>query len=110
METVGEIMEKLIQKVLVQRGECPECGQPLYGWRTKNPDGSERCKPTCMQCGYKALRVQEDLQTERIYNESLKARAINFSKVVLLCLIKRCLIAHCRIIKLSIKKQDKRLK
>ncbi|HAV0196048.1 ATP-binding protein, partial [Enterococcus faecium] len=75
METVGEIMEKLIQKVLVQRGECPECGQPLYGWRTKNPDGSERCKPTCMQCGYKALRVQEDLQTERIYNESLKARA-----------------------------------
>ncbi|HFC9359873.1 TPA: ATP-binding protein, partial [Enterococcus hirae] len=29
METVGEIMEKLIQKVLVQRGECPECGQPL---------------------------------------------------------------------------------
>ncbi|MEY8638016.1 ATP-binding protein, partial [Enterococcus hirae] len=80
METVGEIMEKLIQKVLVQRGECPECGQSLYGWRTKNPDGSERCKPTCIQCGYKALRVQEDLQTERMYNESLKARAINFFK------------------------------
>ncbi len=80
METVGEIMEKLIQKVLVQRGECPECGQPLYGWRTKNPDGSERCKPTCMQCGYKALRVQEDLQAEQMYNESLKARAINFFK------------------------------
>ena len=80
MENVGEIMGKLIQKVLVQRGECPECGQPLYGWRTKNPDGSERCKPTCMQCGYKALRIHEDLQAEQMYNESLKARAINFFK------------------------------
>lgn len=80
MESVREVMEKLIQKVLVQRGECPECGQPLYRWRTKNSDGSERCNPTCMSCGYKALRVQEDLQTERIYNESLKSRAINFFK------------------------------
>ncbi|HBK5271941.1 TPA: ATP-binding protein, partial [Enterococcus faecium] len=37
-----------------------------------------RCKPTCMSCGYKALRVKEDIQTERIYNDSLKARALSF--------------------------------
>ncbi|MDQ8250583.1 ATP-binding protein, partial [Enterococcus faecium] len=36
------------------------------------------CKPTCMSCGYKALRVKEDIQTERIYNDSLKARALSF--------------------------------
>ncbi len=31
-----------------------------------------------MSCGYKALRVKEDIQTERIYNDSLKARALSF--------------------------------
>ncbi|HBL2107618.1 TPA: ATP-binding protein, partial [Enterococcus faecium] len=55
-----------------------ECSEPLYSWRAKNKDGSERCKPTCMSCGYKALRVKEDIQTERIYNDSLKARALSF--------------------------------
>ena len=71
-------MEKLIRRVLVQSGKCPECSEPLYSWRAKNKDGSERCKPTCMSCGYKALRVKEDIQTERIYNDSLKARALSF--------------------------------
>lgn len=80
MESVGEIMEELIRKILKQNGKCPECNEPLYSWRTKNKDGSERCKPTCMKCGYKSLRVQEDLQTERIYNDSLKARALDFFK------------------------------
>ena len=49
MESVGEIMEELIRKILKQNGKCPECNEPLYSWRTKNKDGSERCKPTCMK-------------------------------------------------------------
>ncbi|HAQ9471783.1 TPA: ATP-binding protein, partial [Enterococcus faecium] len=78
MESLASTMEKLIRRVLVQSGRCPECSEPLYSWRGKNKDGSERCKPTCMSCGYKALRVKEDIQTERIYNDSLKARALSF--------------------------------
>ncbi|HAR1750607.1 ATP-binding protein [Enterococcus faecium] len=78
MESLANAMEKLIRRVLVQSGKCPECSEPLYSWRAKNKDGSERCKPTCMSCGYKALRVKEDIQTERIYNDSLKARALSF--------------------------------
>ncbi|HGF7833649.1 TPA: ATP-binding protein, partial [Enterococcus faecium] len=57
MESLANAMEKLIRRVLVQSGKCPECSEPLYSWRAKNKDGSERCKPTCMSCGYKALRV-----------------------------------------------------
>lgn len=74
MESLANAMDKLIRRVLVQSGKCPECSEPLYSWRAKNKDGSERCKPTCMSCGYKALRVKEDIQTERIYNDSLKER------------------------------------
>ena len=83
MESLANAMEKLIRRVLVQSGKCPECSEPLYSWRAKNKDGSERCKPTCMSCGYKALRVKEDIQTERIYNDSLKARALSFFQAFL---------------------------
>lgn len=55
MESLANAMEKLIRRVLVQSGKCPECSEPLYSWRAKNKDGSERCKPTCMSCGYKAF-------------------------------------------------------
>ncbi|ELB20265.1 hypothetical protein OIS_04416 [Enterococcus faecium EnGen0035] len=47
MESLANAMEKLIRRVLVQSGKCPECSEPLYSWRAKNKDGSERCKPTC---------------------------------------------------------------
>lgn len=48
MESLANAMEKLIRRVLVQSGKCPECSEPLYSWRAKNKDGSERCKPTCI--------------------------------------------------------------
>ena len=80
MQSVAFEINKLIDKVLVKRGICPECDEPLYSWRTKNPDGSDRCAPTCMRCGYFDLKRKEDHQTARIYNESLKAQAINFFK------------------------------
>ncbi len=51
MESLANAMEKLIRRVLVQSGKCPECSEPLYSWRAKNKDGSERCKPTCMVDG-----------------------------------------------------------
>lgn len=35
MESLASTMEKLIRRVLVQSGKCPECSEPLYSWRGK---------------------------------------------------------------------------
>ena len=80
MESIAKGMQILIEKVLIVSGECPECGGNLYGYRAKNKDGSERCAPTCMKCGFYDLKRKEDIQTERIYNESLKNKTLNFFK------------------------------
>lgn len=80
MESIAKGMQILIEKVFIVRGECPECGGNLYGYRAKNKDGSERCAPTCMKCGFYDLKRKEDIQTERIYNESLKNKTLNFFK------------------------------
>lgn len=80
MESLVAGMQILIEKVLVVRGECPDCQKPLYGYKEKNKDGSERCAPVCMACGYYDMQRKEDRETERIYNESLKNKAINFFK------------------------------
>lgn len=80
MESLAAGMQIQIEKVLVVRGECPDCQKPLYGYKAKNKDGSERCAPVCMACGYYDMQRKEDRETERIYNESLKNKAINFFK------------------------------
>ncbi|MGG5376005.1 DNA replication protein DnaC [Enterococcus sp. DIV0213j] len=80
MESLAKGMQLLIGKVLVVKGDCPECGEPLYGYRAKNVDGSERCAPTCMKCGFYDLKRKEDLQTEKKYSESLKNKTLNFFK------------------------------
>jgi DNA replication protein DnaC len=76
MESVAKGMQLLITKLLEVRGECPECGGNLYGWKTKNSDGSERCQPTCMSCGHYDLKRKADMNSNRIYKNSLKQRAI----------------------------------
>ena len=35
MESIAKGMQILIEKVLIVRGECPECGGNLYGYRAK---------------------------------------------------------------------------
>lgn len=77
-ENMGKVMERLITRLLDVKGGCPECSGDLYGWKGKNPDGSERCQPTCMNCGYVDLKRKEDIQTAKIYNKSLRDRAIAF--------------------------------
>lgn len=66
MESLANAMEKLIRRVLVQSGKCPECSEPLYSWRAKNKDGSERCKPTCIDERFWvfAVPVEEGLEQE----------------------------------------------
>lgn len=78
MESVADVMNTLIARLLKENGECPHCQSPLYSWRNKRSDGRERCQPTCMTCGYTDLKRKEDLDSARIYNESLKNRAVSF--------------------------------
>lgn len=80
MEDLAKGMQALISKVLVIKGDCPKCGDPLYSYRAKNKDGSERCAPTCMKCGFHDLKLKADLQTEKKYNDSLKKKVLNFFK------------------------------
>ena len=78
MQTLGQGIQQLIDQKLEIRGKCPNCEGGMYGWKEKNPDGSERCSPVCMACGYYDMRRKEDRETERIYRESLKKKTIDF--------------------------------
>lgn len=81
MQSSSDGFSKMIKTLLyITPDPCPECGGNLYAWRAKNKDGSDRCPPTCMECGYKAHKKAEDLETEKMFNDSLKARAINYLK------------------------------
>ncbi|MDT2701317.1 ATP-binding protein [Enterococcus gallinarum] len=80
METLGQGIQKMIAQRLEVRGKCPNCEGNMYGWKEKNPDGSERCSPVCMACGYYDMRRKEDRETDRIYQESLKKKTIDFFK------------------------------
>ncbi|HFD6940704.1 ATP-binding protein [Enterococcus faecalis] len=81
MQSASDGFSKMIKTLLyITPDPCPECGGNLYAWRAKNKDGSDRCPPTCMECGYKARKKAEDLETEKMFNDSLKARAINYLK------------------------------
>lgn len=81
MRSTKNTFDLMIAKLLyVVENPCPECGGKMYAWRQTRPDGKPRCAPACMSCGYKALKKAEAISTEQMYNDSLKARAINYWK------------------------------
>lgn len=80
LQNTANIFQNLINRLLVVKGTCPECGGDLYAWKNKRPDGSDRCAPTCMNCGFYDLKAKADVQTNQLYEDSLKKRAINFFK------------------------------
>lgn len=77
MLSVKTGIQQLIDNLLEIKGACPSCQEPLYAWKAKNKDGSDRCAPTCMRCGYHDLKLKEDNTTKRLFDESLKARALS---------------------------------
>lgn len=98
MQATSNAFQLMIAKLLyITEKPCPECGGDMYAWRHPNykkdirgkmikgsdgkpiPNG-ERCAPACMSCGYKAMKKAEAISTEKMYNESLKAKAINYLK------------------------------
>lgn len=81
MQATSNAFQLMIAKLLyVVEKPCPECGGEMYAWRQTKPDGSPRCAPACMSCGYKAMKKAEAVSTEKMYNDSLKAKAINYLK------------------------------
>ncbi|MDT2738309.1 ATP-binding protein, partial [Enterococcus pseudoavium] len=80
MESLGRAMQKIIDRVFITVGSCPDCGAEMYQWREKLPSGEDRCGPTCMICGHKELKRKQDYDTQVMYNESLKKRALNYFK------------------------------
>lgn len=81
MQATSNAFQLMIAKLLyVVEKPCPECGGEMYAWRQAKPDGSPRCAPACMSCGYKAMKKAEAVSTEKMYNDSLKAKAINYLK------------------------------
>lgn len=80
MKDVGQEFKKLINKTLEKVGACSNCGGTVYEWKNKRTDGKDRSKPVCMNCGSEEIALQEDRQTERIYNQSLKNRNMQFFK------------------------------
>lgn len=80
MENLGDAMTRLMNKFLKKVGTCPMCNGDLLAWKGKNKDGTERCAPTCVACGYSDLKRKADRETQQIYDKSLKARTINLFK------------------------------
>lgn len=80
MENLGDAMARMMNKFLKKVGTCPMCNGDLLAWKGKNKDGTERCAPTCVACGYSVLKRKADRETQQIYDKSLKARALNLFK------------------------------
>lgn len=80
MEDLGDVMARMMNKFLKKVGTCPMCNGDLLAWKGKNKDGTERCAPTCVACGYSDLKRKADIETQQIYDKSLKARALNLFK------------------------------
>lgn len=77
MESLADTMTQLMNKVLKKTGVCPMCNGDLLTWKNPKKDGTERCAPTCISCGYSDLKRKADRETKQRYEKSLKARTIN---------------------------------
>lgn len=85
---------------------CLECGGNFYVWCVKNKDGFDRCLLICMECGYKVCKKVEDFEIEKMFNDSLKVRVINYLKYSLFYIDKNlinCCFKIYKIVDIEIK-------
>lgn len=80
MQSLGKEMRLLISKMLyIVEVPCPECGGDMHAWR-EPPGKPPRAAPICMSCGYKSQRKSDAKETQELYEDSLKSRAIGYLK------------------------------
>lgn len=77
MESMGDTLEKIMQRVLIIVGNCPECGGPMRRWRNKNSDGSERCAPVCTACGHREMTARNNKKIEVMAYNAKQSDAVN---------------------------------
>lgn len=70
MENLGTAIEKLMDKVLVIVGDCPECNGPMRKWKNTNADGSERCAPVCTVCGHREMTKRNQAKERVMFDEA----------------------------------------
>ncbi|REC31319.1 hypothetical protein CF160_02165 [Enterococcus pseudoavium] len=80
MENLGTAIEKLMDKVLVIVGDCPECNGPMRKWKNTNTDGTERCAPVCTVCGHREMNKRNKLREQAMFDESKMKDALNRMK------------------------------
>lgn len=81
MESARETFQHMTTKLLyITEEKCPHCQSDMYAYRTGNKDGSERCGPTCMRCGYKMLKKKEIVANQKMTDDSFKNKVINLLK------------------------------
>lgn len=80
MESLSEAMEKLNERYFYTvETPCPDCGGFMRTW-IEQEDDEPRCAPVCLDCGHKSLSKKEAIATERLYENSLKQKGINYLK------------------------------
>lgn len=80
MESIAVGIQKTIDQFLyIVEVPCPECGGGMHAW--KEPPGKPpRAAPVCMSCGYKSHQKSDSKKMQEIYEDSLKAKCINYLK------------------------------
>lgn len=107
MKSSANAFQIMIAKLLyIVEKPCPDCGGNMYAWRKKDKEGKDRCAPACMSCGYKSMKKAEAKSTEKMYNDSLKAKAINYLKYSSLYTDKA--LINCRISSYTIVEDETR--
>lgn len=80
MQSASDGFSKMIKTLLyITPDPCPECGGNLYAWRAKTKMGPIGVRQLAWNVAIKHAKA-EDLETEKMFNDSLKARAINYLK------------------------------
>lgn len=80
MKSASDGFSKMIKTLLyITPDPCPECGGNLYAWRAKTRMGPIDVRQLAWNVAIKHAKA-EDLETEKMFNDSLKARAINYLK------------------------------
>lgn len=80
MESLSKSMQLLMIKYFYTVDvPCPSCGNEMKAWK-ENEEESPRCAPICLECGHKSLQKKEAISTKKLFEDSLKTKAMNYLK------------------------------